>query len=540
MAEEAAWAAETRAEDERAKQVEMRNDWLLDPATLAKDVGILQPEDAWTMFDHHFHIVVHKLKGRNPSIVRVTGTDEFMTFGGFKEAYGRIRMQVMVEVRGKQEATDVDAAAAWLNRGNSPRYLREVYYPVGANETATSDFASQRIRNTWQGFRARKLAGPWTLAMLEGTCPTIYEYLWTVVASRRQNVMEYIVKWIADAVQNPRRTAGRTAIVMRSEEEGSGKTTLAKLICSFYHRENTLPAARMKSFSGNFTGHFENKSIAGSNEVYFLSSAGKEAATAEATRSFIYDLIDNGILGCEHKGLGEYDIDNYCRLILSTNKSAAMPQGSQGRRFSVYDASTAKLGDRAFWGRFYEVLGEDEKGVPMGPEYGPGSGGELDRFFSILASVDLGQFNPQRDKPVTQEMARQAELTATGAKKWLIDILDRGELLWGVKDDAFLFRGGSTYIVATKMVRAMIEQITGHKASMTDTAFGREVMNVLAVADNGDCIKKDFWLGGKACSGRRFPELAQARALFEERCNNKLRIDWSNELTEWTAPTPSN
>ncbi|MEQ1955392.1 primase-helicase family protein [Mesorhizobium sp. CN2-181] len=497
-------------------------EWLSDPATLAKSVGIMTQADAKALFDYHFYIVLEK---GGMSVVRQYGEMRTLkSIPKFREAYDHKKMWVKRKDKsGAEVLVATPAASAWLNSGDAPRYRYEVFRPIGINKIG-SDFEARRIKNMWRGFAAKKVSGMATDEIkLSEACPTIFEYLWTVVASQRPEVMVYVVKWIADAVQNPCRVAGRTAIVLRSADERTGKTTFIELLVAIFGHEHCFPAARMKDLEGKFSGQFEGKSIVGCNEFYALSTGGRDAMTAEAVRSTIFDLIDNGKATIEPKGIGAYVVDNFMRFVFTTNKEAAMPQGSQGTRFAVFEVSNCRRGDKAFFGKLHEVF-----------ERADGYGGELDRFMTILASVPLKGFHPQGDKPVTVETERQAELAATGSKKWLMNLLDRGEMIVAGKGEQF--HDGPTYLVTSKAVQSLIELQGGHVGQMSSTAFGREVMNVLAVDGT-----KDVWVPGsrKSLGGRRIPELKEARKLFEERRNNGMKVDWSNGQTTWSEVTPT-
>jgi hypothetical protein len=514
--------AERLAATAAQSAVQEADDWLADPATLAKNVGTLSQEDAATLFANHFYIVLEK---GGQAVVRQYGKKRVMkTFPKFREAYDRIKVWVrQKDKNGAEQLVAASAATAWLNYDYAPRYQYEVYEPVGINEVATNH-ELQRIKNMWRGFNAKKLSNMGNAVnKLSEACPTLYEYLWTVVASKRPEVMVYIIKWLADAVQNPRRVAGRTAIVLRSTDERTGKTTFIDLLVAIFGQEHCFPAARMKDLEGRFSGQFEGKSIVGCNEFYAMSTSGRDAMTAESVRSTIFDLIDNKFATIEPKGIGTYVVDNFMRFVFTTNKESAMPQGSQGTRFAVFEVSDCRRNDKVFFGKLHDVF-----------ERKDGDGGELDRFMTILASVPLAGFHPQADKPMTIETARQAELAATGSKKWLMNLLDRGEIISVAKGEQF--RDMPTYLVTSKAVQALIEQQGGHTSTMGQTAFGREIMNVLAVDD-----AKDVWVPqiGRSRAGRRIAELAVARKLFEERKNNGMKIDWSNSQTAWSEVTPT-
>lgn len=350
--------------------------------------------------------------------------------------------------------------------------------------------------------------------------------MWNVVASERHEVFIYDVKWLADMIVNPRRSAGRTAQVLYSPEEGTGKTTFSTLCKALISAKYALPA-RMKDLRGEFTGQYENKLLIYCNEFYSptSSSRGVSAADAEGVRSFIYDLIDSDTLTIEHKGRLPYEVPNFARVVLGSNKTILLPSNSGARRFKMTAISTCRMGDHAFWARLHGAIGIGADGQPL-----PGfkGGGELDAFFTILASLNLSEFSPQKSMPATAEQALQRMVTLGMIENQLFEILKIGNVVvWADGPDGGVW-------VRQHDIRKMMEARLGHNLPNTynETWFAANVMKKLMVTP-GNSTQKRPRNGGGSLSAYNWPCLRIARELFQERFVKGVKIDWEGENNAW-------
>lgn len=440
------------------------------------------------------------------------------------------------------------------------RWVKEEFRPVGINETIQVD--GSRVFNTWAGFGWEPLDGAPTifkedlLTVLKKRCPTIYEFLFVVIASERGDLVIYLMAWLADTVQNPRRPKNRCALIFKSEAEGNGKDSFAALALSLLPPENTLPTATVEDLI-KFTSGLKDILLAVFSE--FSYNQGSDSARVRNTS---YILIDGDKMRYEAKGLSAEEDENNCRVIKTTNEPNPLPPGSKGRRYCVVEPSTIKVSDAEYWTKFHNVIADRS----------PGS--EWHYFATICARLDLTKwetpkgaaptpFAPQAHAPrYTTEQIEALEAAITGYAAIMREILDRGVLPFTEtavraidletcgkrgKRDPFPWRklvselstefgravlgyAGTAYHVVEDDMRKFTEHhvLHGRKMEMSPTKHGT-YLSYLSVA-GGDYMDRNS--GGER--GRWWPELKVARRLFELMYTKGNAIAWSNDLESWS------
>ena len=507
-----------------ALTAEDRRESLEHPASLTKAMLFENIDHMVEYFNLHYYVVMHY--GGQPAI--------FSTYGAtpvkekdFLAAHRHIR--VNVETTDKKGATVVEPTAAaplWL-QATRERYLSVVYSPIGVNETPLN-FMGQGQRNTWQGFGCTKVEIEQGIG-LSRLCPTIWEYLWEVISSERTEVVEYLVKWLADAIQNPRRTEQRTALVFYSPGEGTGKTTFGVLAGNLFHHEHTA-IVRFEDLDSRFTSRLENKAMLVCNEFFMPTPnmRGVDAASVDKFKARIFDLIDHGKMTAERKTKDATEVNNFARVVLSSNKAVLLPQGSRARRMFFVEPSESHMGNVAFWNRLHYVLARRD-----------GEGGELDRFFSWLAEMRLDGFVPQGGRPMSREMREQLQQAMSGLPGILHRLIDNGELPY-VGEPRALGSDGYTLHYFVQQgdpitgggVRGYMAALAGHPIHASPTAFGREVMSKMSLFPKMQFYNANDGSGTKA--GRWWPELHVARKHFEKVYNNGIEMEWENsEQKSW-------
>lgn len=508
--------------------VEARSDELADQASLARVQVFKTATDAFEYLNRHFYIVTDY---GGEAAVLSNGDLSAYKFPKFKEAYGYLKYLGKKGGTGKDfdDLVEKDACSSWLLSDTARRYLRVVYHPVGVNEPP-SDHELRGLRNTWRGYGPRLLDTP-PQGRLQDICPTIWRYLWQSVSTERSDVLVYIVNWLADAIQNPRRTEQRTAIILHSEDGGTGKTTFGQLAGALFHESHANVAISYDALSSRFTESLENRAIIACNEYFSLSTnmRGVNAQDVERMNGRLLDLIDSPTLVGEQKHRSARTINNYSRLILSSNKQVLLSNGAakNHRRYMVVEASPVLKGNTEFWNKLYAVLGRVD-----------GDGGELDRFFTFLAGIDLTGWLPQGAKPMTVELERQLEVGASDINRMLIDILDAGELIYVGEPrrevgKRLVADGHLGYFVPHKSLRMQVEYMIGTKLHMAQKLFGKEFVGRLALSSIDEIKERDSSGERTSMYGRWWPELDVARKVFEERCMNGTKVAWSNEQKRW-------
>ncbi len=456
----------------------------------------------------------------------------------------------LVERRAGGAATVPSSLAkAWLEHHASSevnRWAEEVFKPLGINQT-NRKLVGDRKFNMWQGFGWEPLplwpdlkAGSEVAAWMATYCPTLHDYLFEVLASKRGDVYQFLLAWLADMIQNPARTDNRVALIFKSRGEGTGKDTFAKIALSLLPPANVVPEGSVDDLV-RFTGAFAGALLVVFPEFSF--DAGNDSA---AVRRNSYQLIDSPTMRCEDKGLKAQTVDNTARVIKTTNDENPLPRGSIGRRFSVIEPSSHRVDDAPYWKTLHGVINDHTEG------------GEWHRFATILARLKIKGFEPAAHKPSGAEMLEVIDQSITGIAATFREVLDRGRLPYSEvvnqraidretcgkrrkRDEAPWLKllkemsaagsgrpqtWGRAYHVQTDPMRTYLEgHIMRERLIMSDTKLGA-YLAYFAVDD------RDHSTNGLA-RGKWWPELWVCRRLFELIWAKGNKIDWANDLTEW-------
>lgn len=164
---------------------------------------------------------------------------------------------------------------------------------------------------------------------LEAAVDELFDFIREVICNSDAASFDYIVRWVAWKFQN-RHLLPRVALVLRSDREGTGKSTFANLVARLL-----APAARRVSQPSQLAGRF-NDVLRGAGLV--VAEEAFFAGNPEL-RGPLYDLIANETIATEAKNLPIEQTRNHCGVIMLTNAGWAVPAKQHSRRFAVFEVS---------------------------------------------------------------------------------------------------------------------------------------------------------------------------------------------------------
>ena len=106
----------------------------------------------------------------------------------------------------------------------------------------------ETVFNLWRGFNRKQRCGLWS---------KMRRHLYDIICKRDRTVFRNLIYWLAHAVQRPG-TAPGSVIVLKSDAEGSGKTTVGSWLVSIFG-EHGLMLSTPKHLVGNFNDHLEKR-----------------------------------------------------------------------------------------------------------------------------------------------------------------------------------------------------------------------------------------------------------------------------------------
>ena len=199
---------------------------------------------------------------------------------------------------------------------------------------------------------------------------TLYLELLSILAKHNQEMIQYLIHYLAHTLQKPRDLPGVCLVI--TGDQGCGKDTtfdifMKYVIGSFY-------TATMK------------------NEVFFspyddLKARKVMVRLEEANAKFCSDnsdalknLITGNTVSFNPKHKSPFEAENFCRYIFTTNSGNPIAIEGLDRRYVFFNASNEKVGNAEFWSHIYTILGNDEAGRVL---------------YSYFMSLDISHFNPR-------------------------------------------------------------------------------------------------------------------------------------------------
>src|SRR5262249_26401484 len=227
-------------------------------------------------------------------------------------------------------------------------------------------------------------------------------HIFNVVCSGDQKLFDYLIKWMAYAVQHPDKPMGVAVAFLGPQ--GAGKGVVARTFGSFFGK-HFVHITHGDQLAGRF-----NASLATSNAVFLDETIWAGDKKGEGT---LKALITEPSFQMEAKFRDPIMVENRLRIMVASNNDWAVPTGVGDRRWFVLNVadSYAGTGHRDYWTALYAEIE---------------NGGAAAMLHDLLA-MDLSGFDV-RDIPHTAAKAQQQMLSLRGASSWICHILQEGAI----------------------------------------------------------------------------------------------------------------
>jgi hypothetical protein len=295
-----------------------------------------------------------------------------------------------VVIPGRNGPQLVDPVKLFLEHSDRKTYFGIVFAPDGK--------CPGGYLNLWQGF---------TVEPKPGDCGLYLAHIRDNIAAGNVEHSNWIVGWMADAVQNPSMKPG-TALILRGGR-GTGKGMMVKWFGRLFG-QHFLPISKPGLVTGRFTGHLADASIVFADEAFFAGNKAEEAA--------LKALITEDFHMIEYKGKDAVTVRNLIRLVAASNHDWAVPAGLDERRFGVFDVADHKQQDHQYFGAIEQQMTD----------------GGLPALLDYLLNFDLKTVDIKK-APSTEALAENKLLTAEPVVKWWHNTLYEGHLT--IKDSGF-------------------------------------------------------------------------------------------------------
>ncbi len=322
---------------------------------------------------------------RNGSQILVAAVDGneviIMKVEDFHKMFANVRIQM-----GRKS---VEVSRLWFKWPGRRQYLQHgvVFEPGGPPDVADD------MLNLWRGFGIEPKQGNWTL---------MRNHIFNIVCSKQQDLFDYLIRWLAYAVQHPNEPIG-VAVAFRGAP-GAGKGIVARTLGKMFGKHFAHIAN-----GDQLTGRF-NASL-GTACVVFLDEA--LWAGDKKGEGVLKALITEPRLSLEAKFRDPIMVNNRLRIIVASNEDWVVPAGMGDRRWFILDVANtfAGTGHKDYWDPLYAEVE---------------NGGEAAMFYDLLA-VDLSAFDV-RAVPHTAAKAQQQAHSLRGVEAWLYHVLNEGAI----------------------------------------------------------------------------------------------------------------
>jgi hypothetical protein len=385
------------------------------------------------------------------------------------------------EADGRTQMVEKSAPLAhyWLAHPDRRRYDEVHFAPEGE--------ARPGALNLYRGLAVEPAPGDWGL---------FDAHLREVVAAGREDVYTYLRHWLAWLVQRPG-TPPETAIVLRSDVEGTGKTIVGTILKRQFHEANAIILNKPEQLTGRFDFHLANRVLIVADEAVFAG----DARGADVLKG----LITGGELAFEAKGRDVIQLPNCAHLLVTSNHPWVVRVAREDRRWCVLEVAPHRANDRPYFKAMVEQM----------------RGGGLAALLHDLLAVDLTEWHPY-PPPQTEARVRHQMRGLSTVERWWGDKLWRG----------YLYNEGEPWpgrVWVPDLAADLKEHASGERWQAGDwnsAALGRTLSRLLG--GQNSTVKRQQDVEGKpAVRCYDLPPLDVARGLFATAL--KLDVRWPVE-----------
>jgi hypothetical protein len=327
--------------------------------------------------------------------------------------------------------------------------------------------------NLWQGFAVEPRPGRW---------PRLHQHIFEVICGADVAAFNYLMAWIAAAVQRPGQRA-EVAIVLRGRR-GVGKGHFVRSLGRLFGR-HYLQISQPKHLVGHFNAHLQDAIVLFADEAFWAGDKQGEGV--------LKSLVTEEFIPIERKGRDVVVAKNLLHIILASNSEWVVPAGMDERRFLVLDVAPTHAQDTAY---FSALHAEGD------------AGGDAALLHDLLHH-DLGGVDLRRP-PHTTALMDQKILSLPAEERWWFHKLMDGRLFTeaqGWEREVRRERLWDDYVLQLGKV--------GIQRKRTETELGIFLRRMVPTLNTAR-------LGGDRVRHYVFPPLSECRAAFDDLLQSQM------------------
>jgi hypothetical protein len=276
----------------------------------------------------------------------------------------------------------------WLEHRDRRQYRGVTFAPAGPK-------VLNECLNLWQGWGVDAKPGDWGL---------IRRHIEEVLAGGNEEFADYIIRWIAWAIQHPDQQAEVALVLIGAK--GAGKGTLARCLQPIFGAHAFQVTSR-EEVIGKFNGHLQDCILFVADEAYW---GGDKRCVGR-----LQGMITEPTLPIERKGIDVVQVRNYLHVVMLAEPGWVIPAGRYERRYAAFAVSTSKRGNKAYFAALHRQM----------------SAGGIEAMLYDLRKMELDDWHP-RDIPeavlTSLALQKQQGHTLPPLEQWYVMLLHNGVL----------------------------------------------------------------------------------------------------------------
>jgi hypothetical protein len=299
-------------------------------------------------------------------VMKSNGEYDIMNVKGLKDSYSHVNHEVekskkimggIVKQNVKHSFVD-----AWLKDGDAKMYEYEEFDP--------SNTSPSYVYNTFKGFVGKEYK------KRDGDITPIIVHMQLLLKEH----YEYVLKWLANIIQNPTRKT-TVALILHSTKEGAGKTKFVewfahKVMGKLYFKKTSDPS---NDLFGRFSTAINNRLL-----ITLEEAKGQDI---RPNMDKLKDMITSSEAKWELKGSGSVmNTKNYASFIFLTNNDNPVTISFSDRRFAGFNCDNDMCQNAEYFDKLDKVMESEEV---------------AGAFYDYLVHMDLKGFNFQ-NRPQTE------------------------------------------------------------------------------------------------------------------------------------------
>jgi hypothetical protein len=332
--------------------------------------------------------------------------------------------------------------------------------------------------------------GPYRKAK-KGNKQLILAFLFNVICDGDENSYNYLINYIAHALQKPEEKPGVMIILMGGQ--GIGKGTLGRIIQKIWP-STYLQVSNIDAITGNFNGALERSYFVFMDEALFAG----DRKSSDALKS----LVTEPLILINEKHQPARQTKSYHRFIAATNAMHLKHTDNDDRRDFVLQVSERHKNDHNYWNELDHEMNH----------------GGIEAFMYDLQERDLTNFNV-RAKPSTAALMEQKLMSLGPIERWWHNCLEYGEVEVISEHGNIIMSGQWTDFHETSSLVKYVMEFSGGKLFRKPTP--KDIVSTLTKICPS-ITKGQETTGGFRRRGLWVPKLHIAREEFEAYIGGKV------------------